>query len=476
MDGLSLLSQVFYGINKVFLQSEENSTDFMKKLFGTDGMRGEAGIFPLDEKTVEIVGGSLARQFREKLGKEPRFVTGRDTRESGTWIEAAFCKGASASGAHCVSAGIITTPGVAYLTKHNDFDAGIVISASHNPFADNGIKIFSPSGKKIDEATEREIEKDIHNNSRFKIQDSRFKIQDSRADLMQKQYMDYLTGEFTSLSLDKIKMVMDCANGAASDLAPLLFQKLNAEVVAFDCQPDGRNINENCGSLHLENLQKKMLEEKADFGVAFDGDADRALFVDEKGNLVDGDAVLWIMANYLQAGNELNNQTIVATVMSNIGLEIALNSKNIKLLRTAVGDKYVLQELINSNSSVGGEQSGHIIFPKKSLVGDGMMTTLFLLEAMRENNQALSELTEGFLRFPQVLVNIKVKEKLPFEEVREIAAAAAEIEKQLGDKGRLLLRYSGTENLARVMIEGENQVEIEKQAHSLADIIKRSLG
>ncbi|CAN5709788.1 phosphoglucosamine mutase [soil metagenome] len=447
----------------------------MKKLFGTDGMRGLAGVFPLDEKTIEIIGNSLARQFREKLRRKPRFITGRDTRESGAWIETAFCQGAEAAGAHCQSAAIITTPGVAFLTKEFDFDAGIVISASHNPFADNGIKIFLPTGKKIDEAIEKEIEKDVFESSRFQIPDSKFKVENSKAVEMQNQYLNYLAGEFETLSLENFKMVIDCANGAASSLAPKLFQKFGAKVVAFNCEPTGRNINENCGSLHLENVQKKVLEEKADFGVAFDGDADRSLFVDEKGNLVDGDAVLWIMANHLQAGGKLNNQTIVATVMSNIGLEISLNSKNIKLLRTAVGDRYVLQELLKTDSSIGGEQSGHIIFPNKSLVGDGLITTLFLLEALRENDKTLSEMTAGFSRFPQILVNVKVKEKRPFEEIAEIAEAAAKIENQLGCKGRLLLRYSGTENLARVMIEGENQAEIEAQANHLAEVIRKSL-
>ncbi|MEO8072546.1 MAG: phosphoglucosamine mutase [Acidobacteriota bacterium] len=447
----------------------------MKKLFGTDGMRGEAGAFPLDKNTIEIVGSSLARQFREKLGREPRFVIGRDTRESGDWIENSFCRGAISNDAQCESAGIITTPGVAFLTKNDGFDAGIVISASHNTFEDNGIKIFSPNGRKIDEATEREIENDIFQNKQFKINNSKFKIENSKAVEMQNEYLNYLFGEFTTLSLENLKIVIDCANGAASNLAPKLFKQFGAEVSAFNNEPDGCNINKNCGSLHLETVQKKVLDEKADFGVAFDGDADRSLFVDEKGNLVDGDAVLWIMANHLQAENKLNNQTVVATVMSNIGLEIALNSKNIKLLRTAVGDKYVLQELLNTNSSIGGEQSGHIIFPDKSLVGDGMMTTLFLLEAMRENNKTLSELTKGFTQYPQILVNVKVKEKRAFEEVKEITEAAAEIEKELDGKGRLLLRYSGTENLARVMIEGKNQMEIEAQANSLAEIIKKSL-
>ena len=288
--------------------------------------------------------------------------------------------------------------------------------------------------------------------------------------------MNYLADKFKNLSLGNLKIVLDCANGAAAKLAPKLFQKLGANLTAINNTPDGKNINENCGSLHLENLQKKVLDEKADFGVAFDGDADRSLFVDERGNLVDGDAVLWIMANHLQTAGKLKNQTVVATVMSNIGLEIALAAKDFKLLRTAVGDKFVLQELLDSGSSVGGEQSGHIIFPFHSLIGDGMLTALFLLEAMTNNGRSLSEMTNGFTQFPQILVNVKVREKKPFESVAGIAEAAARLERELGTKGRLLLRYSGTENLARVMIEGEDQMQIEAQAKGLAQIIKSSLG
>jgi phosphoglucosamine mutase len=450
----------------------------MEKLFGTDGIRAKAGEFPLDVKTVEILGKSLARQYREKLGRAPRFITGRDTRESGAWIEKAFCRGASNESAHCESAEIITTPGVAYLTKNKDFDAGIVISASHNPFDDNGIKIFLPSGKKIDEAIEREIEKDIFENLPSDVQNSvlDFEINASNSKKYQDIYLNYLAEEFGKLQLQNCKMVVDCANGAASALAPKLFEKFGAKVVAIDDAPNGRNINLDCGSLHLENLQAKVLEEKADFGVAFDGDADRALFVDERGNLVDGDATLWILAQHLEASSKLKNNTVVATVMSNLGLEIALATKNIKLLRTPVGDKYVLHELLKTDSAIGGEQSGHIIFPERSLVGDGMMTTLFLLEALQENKKSLSEMTQGFTRFPQILINVKVGKKLPFDTVEEISKNAANIETQLGTKGRLLLRYSGTENLARVMIEGEHQTEIEAQANHLAGIIKKTLG
>ncbi len=453
----------------------------MKKLFGTDGIRGEAGNFPLDASTIEIIGASLTEQFTGKLERRPRFVLGRDTRESGEWIEQAFCARAIGAGAECESAEIITTPGVAFLTKEFGFDAGIVISASHNPFHDNGIKIFSPDGKKIDEATERKIEADIYRTEKSagagaKQSKKLTECNTKNASKMRNRYVNYLADEFKTLDLTDFKMVIDCANGAAFELAPQLFRKFGAEAIIINNAPDGKNINENCGSLHLENLREKVLEGEADFGVAFDGDADRALFVDEKGNLVDGDAVLWIMANRLQADGKLNNQTVVATVMSNLGLEVALDSKNIKLARTAVGDKYVLQELINSNCSIGGEQSGHIIFPFHSLVGDGMLTTLFLLEAIRKDGKSLSEIKNGFVQFPQILVNIKVREKLPFESIKEIAQAAANVENKLGKTGRLLLRYSGTENLARVMIEGENQTEIEAQANRLAGIIKKKLG
>lgn len=446
----------------------------MKKLFGTDGMRGAAGAFPLDEKTIATVGHSLARQFRDKLGREPRFITGRDTRESGAWIEQAFCAGASAESASCESAEIITTPGVAFLTGKFSFDAGVVISASHNPFQDNGIKIFLPDGKKIDAETEREIEKEIFSSQQSAVSGQQL-IDFSKSSAYQNAYLDYLADEFKNLRLENVKMVVDCANGAASSLAPRLFESLGAEVSAINYEPSGRNINENCGSQHIENLQKRVLEENAAIGVAFDGDADRSLFVDERGNLVDGDATLWILAQHLEARGKLNNQTVVATVMSNIGLEIALQSKNIKLLRAAVGDKYVLQELLNTDASIGGEQSGHIIFPFHSLVGDGMFTALFLLDALRERGKTLSEMTTGFARFPQILVNVKVSEKTPFEEVAEIAAEARKIEDELGENGRLLLRYSGTENLARVMIEGENQTEIETQANHLADVIRKNL-
>ena len=441
-------------------------------------MRGEAGQFPLDKATVYLVGQSLARQFREKnKDRKPRFILGRDTRESGSWIESAVCAGAENSGAECISAGVMTTPGVAFLTADQKADAGIVISASHNPFYDNGIKIFSPSGKKLDEPSEREIEADILS-SEFEVRISDFKSEaaEKMRNELQQRYLDYLAGEFSDLSLHKLKIIVDCANGAASDLAPRLFKKFGAHVIAIFNQPNGRNINDDCGSLHLEKMRSRLLDEKADFGVAFDGDADRALFVDAEGNLVDGDAALWVMAQHLQTEGALEKDTVVATSMSNLGLELALKARHIKLVRTDVGDKYVLEELLKSETSLGGEQSGHIIFPKRSLVGDGMLTALSILEAMQTCRASLSDLTAGFVRLPQILLNVRVREKRDLKSVPLVAAVIKTVEEELGEKGRLVLRYSGTEPLARVMIEGESQTVINSQAERIARVIEQELG
>jgi phosphoglucosamine mutase len=464
----------------------------MKRLFGTDGMRGEAGRFPLDAVTVRTAGRSLARHLAERLGHAPRVVTGRDTRESGAWIEKAFLEGALAGGAaEAVSAGVITTPGVAYLARTLPADAGVVISASHNPYHDNGIKIFAPTGRKLDDATERLIEADIYAEFEEEAAAAPEKLDESGAEGNRKVaeeaeacaaelralYLEYLSGEVAAgLHLEGLKVVVDCANGAASELAPALLSRLGARVVSTFDAPDGRNINTGCGSLHTDVLQARVVKEGAHLGVAYDGDADRALFVDARGQLVDGDATLWVLAKRMQEHAELEGERVVATVMSNIGLELALRSRGIELLRTDVGDKYVLEELLRTGSSVGGEQSGHIIFPRLSLAGDGMLTTLNLLRAVVESGHALEELTEGFRRYPQVLVNVRVREKMPFGEVEEIERASREVRGRLGEGGRLLLRYSGTEPLARVMIEGQSQSGIDALAEGLAAVIRRSLG
>lgn len=446
----------------------------MKNLFGTDGIRGAAGAFPLDEPTIRIIGASLARHFSAKLGRAALFVTGRDTRESGTWIEAAFHDGAGSEGASCESAGVITTPGVAYVTRAFDLDGGIVISASHNPYHDNGIKIFLPNGQKTGEDIESAIEADVYD--AVEPAAATDKVNNARAADFRRAYLDHLGQSVRGLDAAGLKIVIDCANGAASSLAAELFRSVGAEVLAIHCGPNGRNINEACGSLHLDDLRGEVVAQKADLGVAFDGDADRALFVDEDGNVVDGDATLWILAKYLRSHGKLANSKVVATVMSNIGLEIALRSEGIELDRTSVGDKYVLDELLASGSEIGGEQSGHIILPEISLVGDGMMTALLILQAVTEGKTKLSAAVDGFVRYPQVLKNVKVREKQPFEHVPVIAAAAKEVEQNLAGSGRLLLRYSGTENLARVMIEGKDQRSIDGHADRLAEVIRTALG
>lgn len=447
----------------------------MRKLFGTDGIRGQAGEFPLDEKTVAAIGRSLATIYFEKLGRAPRFLSGRDTRESGPEIERAFHAGTTSGGAECISSGVMTTPGVACLADSENFDAGIVISASHNPYHDNGLKIFTNGGKKADTSVEEAIETDITNGLDDQVGFAEADLDESKAIAFKRKYQDHLCTSFSDLSLEGTKVVLDCANGAASDIAPEVFRRIGANVVAINSTPDGRNINENCGSLHLEGLQAAVIEHSAAIGIAFDGDADRALFVDERGEIVDGDGTLWIITGHLLDNGGLANRKVVATVMSNIGLEIALSERSVKLLRTSVGDKYVLDELLRTGSEIGGEQSGHIIFPGRSLVGDGIVTALTLVETMAEKNESLSEMLSGFVKYPQILVNIKVKEKRPFEAVDEIRNAAVEVEKELDGNGRLLLRYSGTENLARVMIEGKDQAEITSQANRLADVIRQSL-
>lgn len=449
----------------------------MKPLFGTDGIRGEAGQFPLDAPTVSAIGYSLARHLSKTTGP-PEIVIGRDTRESGDWLERALIDGATRAGGKCLSAGVITTPGVAFLTRKLDADAGVVISASHNPYQDNGIKIFAPSGQKMDDAVERVIEADIFAGVSQEHPSSNSKSPaPEQEQQLQLQYLAFLSNQIgEGLELKDLKIIVDCANGASSSLAPLLFERLGAQTIAINAAPDGRNINLNCGSLHIDSLREQVIKEKADLGVAFDGDADRALFVDEKGNFVDGDATLWVLANYLKAHGRLKDETVVATVMSNVGLEIAFRSAGIKFVRTDVGDKYVLDELLRLKASLGGEQSGHIIMPELSLAGDGMITALSLIRALKESGKSLAQSTEGFQTYPQILLNVRVREKRPFGDLPGVQDAVGEVEKELANKGRLLLRYSGTEPLARVMIEGENQHQIETYAHRIGAAIKQEIG
>ncbi|QQS32502.1 MAG: phosphoglucosamine mutase [Acidobacteriota bacterium] len=442
------------------------------KLFGTDGIRGEADKFPFDDATLKQIGRGLADELRSRTGRDVRLLTARDTRESGERIETAITSGAVSAGGTCVSAGVMTTPGAAYLCGKFGFDSAVVISASHNPYHDNGIKIFLPSGQKLDASGEASIE--------AAISESAGELADSILDLTREQefvaaYSDYLRASL-KLSGEGRRIVIDCANGAASAIAPQIFLGSGADAVVINDSPDGRNINLGCGSTHIEGLQSAVLEYSADLGIAYDGDADRALFVDEKGDLIDGDATLLILARQLRKNGGLKNATVIATVMSNLGLNEAFAVENISLVRTAVGDKYVLERLLETGSELGGEQSGHIILPKRSLIGDGIMTSILLFEAMLEEDCTASELSHGFRQYPQVLKGVRVKEKIPLDSVYAVSELRKAIEERLGESGRLVLRYSGTEPLARVMIEGKDQAEIDQMADELIAVIGRELG
>lgn len=454
------------------------SKEETKKFFGTDGVRGVAGEFPLDQNTVSLIGKSLTANLMRANGSKPRIIIGRDTRESGPQIEQWLAGGAAAAGAEVESAGVITTPGVAFVTRKAGFDAGVVISASHNPYRDNGIKIFSPSGKKLDDSTEISIEKDLQAwiDGKASPSNQDAPALDERA-AYKEDYINYLSDEVgKNLRLDGLKVAIDCANGAASDIAPEVFRRLGTAVTVLSASPDGRNINEQCGSLHMENLQEAVLAQKLDLGVAFDGDADRALFVDGGGALIDGDHILLILAEHMKSKGSLAKDTVVATVMSNIGVEIALQERGIELVRAQVGDRYVLEELLARGASLGGEQSGHIIFPSISRAGDGQITAIEVLRAVRESGETLTALASKLTKFPQVLKNVRVASKPPLESLPEVKSEVERIEDQLKGRGRLLVRYSGTENLARVMIEGEDQAKIDEQARGLAEVIRRAIG
>lgn len=455
-----------------------------QRLFGTDGIRGVAHQYPLDSRTVAIIARSLTQNMMRELGRAPAILIGRDTRESGPRIEFEFACGALAAGATVRSAGVLTTPGVAYLTRTRPFDAGVVISASHNPFQDNGIKIFAPTGKKLADAREREIEQDVAADIESGIviecesgSAGWLRDQASNETEYQESYIDYLAIDAgRGLSLSGLRLGIDCANGAASAIAPALFGRLGASVSVISADPNGRNINEGCGSLHLDGLRNLVTERGLDLGIAFDGDADRALFVDARGTLVDGDGTLFILADDFTKRGLLAGHVVIATVMSNIGLELALRARGITLVRAPVGDRYVLEELLVRGAKLGGEQSGHIIFPDISLAGDGLITAIELLRAVRDSDRSLGELASRMTRYPQVLVNVRVRSKPPFDTIPRIKSEADRIERDMKGRGRLLLRYSGTENLARVMIEGEDEEKINEQANQLAEIIRQTIG
>jgi phosphoglucosamine mutase len=442
------------------------------KLFGTDGIRATAGTAPLDPVTVTRVGAALVRATGA-IGRPLRVVVGRDTRESGPWIERALAQGLVGEGAAVVSAGVLPTPAVAYLTPLLEFDAGIVISASHNPFEDNGIKVFGPTGEKLSEATERAIEA-IVNDPSWQI-DGQVEPRIARDD-PSGRYLEHarrILGDPGPLAGSLI--VLDCAHGATAPLAPDFFRSLGFRVEAIGVEPDGRNINLQCGSTHLEALQARVVASKARLGIAFDGDGDRALFVDDAGRIVDGDAVLLMAADQLEREGRLPGSAIVATVMSNIGLEIALRERGIGLVRCQVGDKYVMEEMQRRSLALGGEQSGHIIFADHLMTGDGIGTALQVLRIMSATRKDLAELAAALVTYPQILVNVRVRERADYMRLPAIADAIARVEQRVDGQGRVLIRYSGTEPLLRIMIEGRHQHEIASWAEEIAAAVRTEL-
>jgi phosphoglucosamine mutase len=451
-------------------------------LFGTDGVRGTAGQYPLDPPTVRRLGAALVRAIggrewdsvRPTPVPELRVLVGRDTRESGAWIEAELAHGASGEGATVTSAGVVPTPAIAYLTRSSGYDAGVVISASHNPFADNGIKVFSGGGEKFTERVEREVEAIVADESwRAKPGDAGAV---ARADLVG-AYLDHLRAVFPEASrLRGFKLAVDCANGATTTVAPQLFAGLGFDTVVIADEPDGRNINLASGSTHPERLAATVVERGCQAGVAFDGDGDRAIFVDGRGAVVNGDAVLFMCARHLQSEGRLKGRAVVATVMSNIGLELALGGIGIDLVRCPVGDKYVMEEMLKRGLSLGGEQSGHIIFSDYLFTGDGLCTALNVLRTVLLTGRTLGDLAGDLVSYPQVLLNVRVRKKIDLAAVPAVAAAIARVEARLNGRGRLLVRYSGTEPLLRVMLEGQHEDEIRAWAQEIVDVVKEHLG
>ena len=377
-----------------------------KQLFGTDGIRGVAGEYPLDPATVHAFGMALGSDLR-RASPDAAVLIGMDTRESGPWIAAQVAAGLAQQDVRAVSAGVITTPGVAYLTRSDSFTAGVMISASHNPYQDNGIKVFGDSGYKLPDEEEHLVEQEIFRHAGKAPGAPLPLVPDP---VLAERYLDYLASTVAG-GFDGMRIVLDCGNGAAFQLAPALFRRLGAEVHAICCEPNGRNINLGCGALHVESLRAAVLESGAGLGVAFDGDADRAIFVAGNGQIVDGDAVLLIAARALQAAGKLDGGQVVATVMSNLGLERALDREGIRLLRTPVGDKYVLEEMVRAGAVLGGEQSGHVIFRQFATTGDGLLTALRVLEIARNAGIGLDELTAGLEIYPQRLQNVRVRER-----------------------------------------------------------------
>ena len=448
----------------------------MRKLFGTDGIRGVAGQSPLDSKTIYAVGLALAHQVKAS-NSHPKLLLGMDTRESSNWIAAVLSAGITDGGAKVENAGVITTPAIAYLARKHGFDAGVVISASHNPWQDNGIKVFGGNGYKLPDETELRMEGEIFRRLDGVTEPDISALTAPRVNAQfRADYENFLRAAVPNLDLDGLQLVLDCANGAASAIAPELFAKLGGNIHLTHIVPDGRNINANCGALHPEVVAAETKSLKADIGVTFDGDADRALFADANGKVINGDAVLLLAARDLRARKLLKGSLVVATTMSNMGLEAALRRDGIQMLRAPVGDKYVLERMQQEDASLGGEQSGHILFPHLATTGDGLLTAFVVLDIVRRAGKPLHELVSDLKVFPQVIVNVRVKEKKPLEQIETVTSTIHDAEIDLAESGRVVVRYSGTEALARVMIEAESEETMRHHAERIAGAIREALG
>ena len=451
-----------------------------RKLFGTDGIRALAGQAPLDPTTIFAAGLAIAHSLKF-MAAQPRVLLGRDTRESSPWIAATLAAGLCKAGAIVESAGIVPTPAIAFLTRTHGFQAGVVISASHNPWQDNGIKIFGSDGFKLPDMVELAIENEIlHHAAQVTAPDptSLPPVVDNAS--YQFDYIQFLIDSVPDLSLAGLSIVADCANGAAAAVAPELFRRLNVgnegQVTLLNVVPDGRNINDNCGALHPKNVAAETQKRGATVGLTFDGDADRCMLAGSHNNVINGDAILLMAARDLKQRGLLTRDLVVATTMSNMGLETALKRSGIRMFRAPVGDRYVLEEMQKQDSALGGEQSGHILFPHLATTGDGILTALVILDLVARSGKTIDELTADLKVFPQVIVNVKVREKRPLDGIPTVAAAIHAAEEELKDSGRVVIRYSGTEALARVMIEAESEEAMRRHADAIADAIRIELG
>ena len=443
------------------------------KLFGTDGIRGRFGESPLDETTVYACGAALAAHIARN--RDPVVLIGMDTRESSPEIAELLAAGLKDGGARCEFAGVAPTPAVAFATQQGDYALGVVVSASHNPWQDNGIKVFGPFGYKLPDETETQVEDRIRSLVAAGLSPRQETLRETPD--ISTQYVAHLIRASDPPARAKdLRIVVDCANGAASELAPMALLEFGADARFIACHPDGRNINEGCGALHLDSLAREVVASRADFGAALDGDADRCLFVDENGDRLDGDHILLLAATALRRRGLLHENLVVTTVMSNLGLDLALQEYGVRVRRTPVGDKHVIQEMLTTGAALGGEQSGHSIFGDHSTTGDGLLTLFMMLRIVSDSGVACSDLRKRLRVFPQKLINVRVREKRPLEFLPEIRREIADRELDLAGKGRVIIRYSGTEPVVRVMVEAERTHDVLRHCTAIARLFKKHLG